>query len=94
MDNTSSDNKNKMTIVFGQMLVASGLCGEVNFNFLPVGHTHEDIDQAFSVIAFRLRGNTAHTYGELVTQTRLAFKSDRPCYSQLLRNADVFDWAR
>ena len=34
---------------------------QVEFNFLPVGHTHEDVDQLFSRIAEKLRHNDVYT---------------------------------
>jgi len=34
---------------------------QVTINFLPVGHTHEDVDQFFSRIALQLRKNGAES---------------------------------
>ena len=38
-----------------QMLVDTHVFDEILVSFLPVGHTHEDIDQRFSVISRALR---------------------------------------
>ena len=37
-------------------------CVQVRINFLPVGHTHEDVDQFFSRISEGLRKNGAETF--------------------------------
>ena len=55
LDNTCSDNKNKTVLGFLGWLVATGTFAKVTLSFLPVGHTHEDIDAVFGVIARRLR---------------------------------------
>ncbi len=39
---------------------------QVHLSFLNVGHTHEDIDAAFSRIAERLRQNEAETLHDLL----------------------------
>lgn len=39
----------------------SNICLQVKFGFLPVGHTHEDIDQLFSCISRRLKHRSALT---------------------------------
>ena len=48
LDNTCKDNKNRYVFGYAHMLVDSGLFHQVQINFLPVGHTHCDIDQLFS----------------------------------------------
>ena len=47
----ASDNKNWALVAFFGMLIYHGYTQEVYFSFLLVGHTHEDIDQLFSVIS-------------------------------------------
>jgi hypothetical protein len=51
LDNTSKDNKNNYVLSYLAMLVACGIFSDIYVSFLPVGHTHEDVDQYFSVIA-------------------------------------------
>ena len=64
MDNTYKDNKNRYVMAYCNMLVDLGVFERVELNFLPVGHTHCDVDQLFSRIAVALRGfyclNFAH----------------------------------
>jgi hypothetical protein len=43
------------------------LCVQVKFGFLPVGHTHEDVDQSFSCISRRLKHRNALTIQGEVT---------------------------
>ena len=48
LDNTSGQNKNSYVLAYLQFL-AQTLFQEVELNFLPVGHTHADVDQMFKV---------------------------------------------
>ncbi len=54
LDN-ASDNKSKTMLAFATYLVEAGVFESIELNFLMVGHTHEDIDQFFSVIAGRFK---------------------------------------
>jgi hypothetical protein len=55
LDNCTGSNKNKYMLAFADRLVRNGVFEEVVLSFLMVGHTHEDIDQLFSVISYKLR---------------------------------------
>ena len=50
-DNCRRENKNKYMFAYCASLVALGYFREVRLSFLIVGHTHEDIDQQFSIIS-------------------------------------------
>ena len=52
-------------MAFLSLLVEAGTFRKIIVSFLPVGHTHEDIDQFFSRIAMALRRNDAHSRLEL-----------------------------
>lgn len=56
-----------------QMLVARGVFVEVQVSFLPIGHTHADIDQAFSSVANRLCDNRAVTMSDLLNELRQCY---------------------
>lgn len=73
MDNTTSDNKTKVNLAMLRSVVESGCFREAHMGFLPKGHTHEDIDQAFSVIAQYLTKNVCHTFEQLAEACRSAF---------------------
>ena len=51
LDNCSGSNKNKYMLAYASSLVEMGVFDEVVLSFLMVGHTHEDVDQLFSVIS-------------------------------------------
>ena len=48
LDNACSDNKNHLVLGYLGSLVARSIIGDVSVQFMPVGHTHIKIDQAFS----------------------------------------------
>ncbi len=54
LDNTAKDNKNRYVMAFCDWLVHQGVFKTVQVNFLPVGHTHEDIDRKFSRLSVAL----------------------------------------
>lgn len=56
MDNCTRENKNKYMLAISHLLVYNGVCMKVKISFLPVGHTHEDVDQMFSRFATHLKG--------------------------------------
>jgi hypothetical protein len=57
LDNTTKQCKNKYVVAYLGLLVAWDMLERVVISFLPVGHTHEDIDQFFSILAKYLRCN-------------------------------------
>lgn len=76
LDNTTSDNKNKYVFGYLTHLVDSGIFKKVYVSFLPVGHTHEDIDQCFSVIQKALAKREAFTFEEWAELVHESFKQD------------------
>ena len=50
LDNTTGENKNETVLGFLAWLCAVGTFKKVTLSFLPVGHTHEDIDAVFGVL--------------------------------------------
>ena len=57
LDNTGNQNKNRCMVAYCALLIHCGMFEKVQISFLPVGHTHEDIDRIFSYVHKRLRQN-------------------------------------
>jgi len=74
MDNTCSDNKTQVMLAAFMRMVEAELMAKVQFGFLPVGHTHEDIDACFARIASYLRKTVCSTFQQLADGTTDAFK--------------------
>jgi hypothetical protein len=54
-------------------LVRAGVFEEIYVSFLPVGHTHEDIDQMFSRFAIVIRYHDTVTLDEMAEVFRQAY---------------------
>lgn len=65
VDNCTKENKNRFLFAYMESLLRWKLFDEIVVAFLPVGHTHEDIDQTFSRTSDRLRCNDAITLEDL-----------------------------
>jgi hypothetical protein len=76
LDNTSRDNKNHYVFAYFSYLVQKGIFRQVDINFLPVGHTHEDIDQLFSVVNRRMKTHDVFTFPQLQEEIKNAFRRD------------------
>lgn len=48
-DNKVAENKNSFTFCFAVLLVLKGIFSEIYLHYLLAGHSHEDVDQLFSV---------------------------------------------
>ena len=86
-------NKNYMVFVLASMLVHNGMFTHVNVDYMHVRHTHEDIDQWFSVMKQwfnTLDKNVATTeklmialresYEHLHVEELLAFETSQRCW--------------
>ena len=62
MDNCARENKNKYVLSYCNYLIQQNLFKTIELSFLPVGHTHEDIDQMFSRFAEYFRCHDAITF--------------------------------
>jgi len=89
MDNCGSENKNVYTLGFLSQLIYLGYFREIELSFLPAGHTHEDIDQCFSI--FRKQLHDRNVYCPADCQAFL-----ESCYSSLSHKPDSslanFSW--
>ena len=75
LDNCSGDNKNYAILAFCNFLIDQGIFEQVEVGFLPVGHTHEDIDQGFSVLSRHLRKVDCLSFSSFVKEDRAAFNN-------------------
>jgi hypothetical protein len=66
LDNATSENKNRYVAAFLAQLVQDGVFKKIIVNFLPVGHTHEDIDQMFSRVSVYIKKHNAETPSRLI----------------------------
>ena len=74
LDNAASSNKNRYVFGYLAFLVQKRVFETIELTFLPVGHTHEDIDQMFSRFAVWLRAHSAHTLADFFEALRESFK--------------------
>jgi hypothetical protein len=65
-DNCGRENKNRQMIAFLSILIEMGVFMEIQMHFLPVGHTHCQIDQLFSVVYKNLKGADVYTVDHLM----------------------------
>ena len=76
LDNTSKQCKSKYVLGYLACLVQWGIFERVVLSFLPVGHTHEDIDQMFSRLAVRLRRTDCLDRQAFIECFKKAFKNE------------------
>jgi hypothetical protein len=65
-DNCTRENKNIYMFALCAALVRLGYFQEVQLCFLIMGHTHEDIDQCFSIISNTLKKTNIDSLKELL----------------------------
>ena len=53
LDNTANQCKSRWLVGYLSLLVSHGVFEQVTLSYLPVGHTIDEIDQLFSLVAFR-----------------------------------------
>ena len=85
LDNTTKQNKGRYLMAYLGYLVHMGVVQEAYCNFLPVGHTHEDIDQFFSRVSVYTRHHDALCVGDL-------HRCIRKSYQKYGRSPKVFGW--
>ena len=73
LDNTTKQNKGQFLYGYLAMLVEFGVFREVEVSFLPVGHTHEDIDQFFSRVSMYFRHHDVFSREEMSKAVRSAY---------------------
>jgi hypothetical protein len=72
-----SENANKTIIGFCELLIANGIIKTIVLSRLPVGHTHEDIDQAFGVLSKYCQGKPIWSPQDYKTVSEEAFSKNK-----------------
>ncbi|XP_070534490.1 uncharacterized protein [Ptychodera flava] len=67
LDNCFRENKNRFLLSLMALLIQLDIFEEIYVNFLPVGHTHENVDQMFSKISVGLKRANAYTVEDLIS---------------------------
>ena len=86
LDNTAKDNKNHFLLGYCALLLAEGLFEEVEVFFLPVGHTHNEVDQAFSLISKAVAREGAFSVEDLKQTANRAWENHSTIGSNLKLN--------
>ena len=89
MDNTAKDNKNHYLLGYYGMLLVEGLFEEVEVNFLPVGHTHQEIDQIFCLVSKKLKEHGALSIPDLMNVTAGAWTNHKAIGSGRIVNEEM-----
>jgi hypothetical protein len=95
LDNTTRQNKGAYLMAWLALLVENGVFERIYVCFLPVGHTHEDIDQMFSRFAIALRGRDMRSRQEMAQVMRGAFvdrEGNRVTVEHWDTIADISGW--
>eukprot|EP00873_Tetraselmis_striata_P018254 jgi/Tetstr1/438518/TSEL_002903.t1 len=93
MDNTVRENKNRNVAALCNWLVSIGICDVIHLVFLPVGHTHERVDQIFNRISLALSRSSAYTIEAFLDLVAKAF-SPTPEIAELSFSLDFSEWLR
>lgn len=78
LDNCARDNKNQLMFAFLGFLIYQKVFEEIHVNYLPVGHTHCEIDQHFSVISRTTQQQDMIEPKHLFHAMKDLFQSDGP----------------
>ena len=89
MDNTAKDNKNHYLVGYCGLLLAEGVFEEVEVNFLPVGHTHQEIDQTFCLVSKKLKEHGALSIPDLMEVTKGAWTNHKVIGSGRIVNEEM-----
>jgi hypothetical protein len=82
MDNCVKDNKNHHMLAFLSLLIAKDFSEKIQWGFLVVGHTHEDIDGSFGYLSKKLKDQNNYVMVDLMKAFMLS--QDCPFISQLI----------
>ena len=73
MDNCARENKNQFVLGYLCYLIKCKVFKKIELSFLPVGHTHEDVDQMFSRFSVYLKGHDSITMNDLMNSIQNSY---------------------
>lgn len=96
LDNTSSQNKNNVVLLWLAVLVSAKIVASATANFLRSGHSHEDIDQFFGEVAQYIanHGRFVHSLDHMADVLRRFFTQCRARIYEPLKLVTRMDWVR
>ncbi len=89
VDNCTRENKNRFFLSYMESLVRWKVFKVIEVSFLPIGHTHEDIDQAFSTTSNRLRQRDAITLPDMLCELRQVYNK----HTSVAHMKQVINWS-
>ncbi len=93
LDNTGKDNKNRYFMAFCEWLIYHGIFECIHVNFLPVGHTHEDVDRKFSRVSVALSCQDTISIQDLHRAIRNSVSSSNKPHVARIRGYNNFSQA-
>ena len=78
LDNCSRENKSRFTLAVMQCLIQRGCFMKIVVNYLPIGHTHDKVDQVFSRVSVNLKQRNTMTVHDLCAALTEGFKGLEP----------------
>lgn len=96
LDNCSRENKNRFLFGYLGRLVQQHVFETIYISFLPVGHTHEDIDQAFGCISRKMRQVDALSRNDFYNAIAegYTYKGKKPVFDHLSTVANFRDFIK
>ena len=90
LDNTARENKNNLLMAYLHLLVHARVFKKIRIGFLLVGHTHDRIDQMFSLLSRKLNRNDAPSQPRL-EEVIISAQTIVPKISTI---TDIFDFRK
>lgn len=89
MDNCGRENKNQHLVKYLSALQDAGVFSRIEVHFLPVGHTHSQIDQLFSVVYRHIKSQDLFTLPQLMAAISELFSKQGFCVNEEV--TDILD---
>ena len=92
MYNCFRENKNKYILGYLSYLIKIKLFNEVIINFLPIGHTHNDADQLFSVLSHGFNNHNAFTIDYMHKIFKITLENNLLCSFHIQNFPDISNY--